>query len=198
VSDEDERKKLLAGQDWKRARARLIAVAFNRTKNRAWAEDLAQEAILRAHDVKRNPWDPVRHPKIEDFLAGIVLRLISNEWTSARAHSELQLYSMEREADTAPSPEEVTARRDLYDQRRALVKVRLAKNEKGLKVLDMMEHGFDTAQEQQEETGWDMKDIRNGRKSLFNCAERVAREMPADGFDDEEAGAPEEDEEVMQ
>ncbi len=44
---------------------------------RVGAQDLAQEAILRAYDAKHNPWDPSKQP-LEEFLKGIIKRLTAD------------------------------------------------------------------------------------------------------------------------
>jgi DNA-directed RNA polymerase specialized sigma24 family protein len=85
---------LLRSQDWGRVRAQILAYAMKRARSKAKAQDLAQEAMMRALDARWNPWDPEKHPDIVDFLISIVNRLLANENQKRKVHREI---SMDRE-----------------------------------------------------------------------------------------------------
>jgi DNA-directed RNA polymerase specialized sigma24 family protein len=48
---------LLREQDWAKVSARVLAYALSRTRSRAKASDVAQEAMMRALDARWNPWE---------------------------------------------------------------------------------------------------------------------------------------------
>jgi len=193
----EEKAKLLAGQKWDEIRVTLVMYALKRTKNRAWASDLAQEAILRIHDTKRQPWDPAVYPDLKLFLIGMVRQMLSDEWSSARRHRELQMDLEERDEDDGwrkqskvpedkgPNPEEAVGTRRLLNRRLALLRARLADDPGGLVVHGLMERSIEKPEDQKVESGLSDAELANARKRYFRAAEAVARDLPEGAYDDD-------------
>jgi DNA-directed RNA polymerase specialized sigma24 family protein len=187
----------------------MFRFAMSKTSNKAVAADLVQEALLVIYDTKRSPWDPEKYPDLTRYMLGIVRQLASHQWKGARRHRELLMDMDEHDddpedgspkkhqkgfEDPQPSPEERVATRRLLVRRTAMLRELVVNKPDPAQILDLMERGIDTPEDQEEASGMKMPAIRNARKVLFRHAEAVARDLPEGAYYDDDAVAEEEDE----
>jgi DNA-directed RNA polymerase specialized sigma24 family protein len=181
--------------DWAPILAKLHAYGMARTKSKAQAQDLAQEAVRRLFDVDDITWNPSLEPDPTRFLISIMTRQISNEKTSGRRHHELSaqnkkqesaiLLASERVADGAPSPERAAVARDLAARAMSALEKRIAADASALRVLGLATDGIDTPAEQAEAMGVSKAEILRVRERLYHHAALVARELAGDHTTDD-------------
>ncbi len=181
----------LRAVNWPKVQKQVLAFACTRTKSKAQAEDLVQEAIRRAFDPEETAWNPLALPDVTTFLMSLVRRNASNERSSARYHHEVTVRSdaeeirvtqeAERVATMAPTPEASLADHELCARRLAAMRARAAADPLVLTLIDAMEADIETPAEQVESLGIPLEDVRRGRRRMFDHADAVARELPSDG-----------------
>ncbi len=87
----------------------------------------------------------------------------------------------ERVAAPAQSPEAAVATHDLFERRLAALRARAAADPLVLQLVDAMAQDIETPAEQVEALGLPLEDVRRARRRLFDHADAVALELPADG-----------------
>jgi DNA-directed RNA polymerase specialized sigma24 family protein len=187
---------------WASVYPRVLAFAIARTKSKARAEDLTQDAIRAVYDHELRAWNPVAAPDILPVLLGIVRRNLSNERASGRVHHEITVMSKSHDvrvtravsqiASSIPTPESALATHDLLARRIAALRARAAADPLVLSLLSLTEDGVDTAADQAASLSAPIEDIRRARRRLFDHVAAVARALP------DEDDAPDSDDEVAQ
>ena len=182
--------------NWSAVYPRVLAFALSRTKSKARAEDLTQDAIRRVYDHEEAPWNPLVAPDVVPILFGLVRRALSDERGSGRVHHEITVLSKAHDvrvtravsqvASSAPSPEAALATRDLLSRRLARARERAAADSVVLSLLDSIEIGVDTAAQQVTTLGLPIEEIRRARRRLFDLVAAVARELPDEGDDSDD------------
>lgn len=171
----------IAGADWSRLYARLVAYAFARCRSRALAEDLAQGAIRCVLDPAYAEWDPHTQPSLARFLGSVVNGLLRNDRVRARSKRDLVLddESSARLVDARGFSENVAADRERCERGIALVRARLqAKDDAvALAVLDAVIDGAETPAALAAELGRPIDEIVFARRRLHRAAADVARAM---------------------
>jgi hypothetical protein len=195
--------------DWRVLGKQVTRYAVYRCKGREMARDLAAEAIRRVLDPATTLWDPATTPNPARLLMSVVNGLLRNEVTSARARRTVGMTVRARSGDEAndevvrervlvdprPLPDEALADADLYARRLALLRERLAHQERALRVLDWMLGGHETPAALGAVSGWSPETVVAARRMVQRHAAEVARDLPDDvpeaapadaGADDEE------------
>jgi DNA-directed RNA polymerase specialized sigma24 family protein len=180
---------------WPPILAKLNTYGMARTRSKAAAEDLLQEAMRRLFDVEQNTRNPIVEPDPTRFLMSIMTRQISNEKTSGRLHHEPSarnknhetaiLRASERVADGSPMPERAIVARDLAERSLPALREHMADDAKGLRLLDFVTEGIETPAEQAEAMGEPMTALLTIRKRLIRAAALVARDLSGDPTTDD-------------
>jgi hypothetical protein len=188
--------------NWSVVYPRVFAFALSRTKSKARAEDLTQDAIRRVYDHEQAPWNPVTAPDVVPILFGLVRRALSDERGSGRVHHEITVMSKSHDvrvtravsqiASAIPTPESALATHDLLARRMAALRARAAADPLVLSLLSLTEDGVDTAADQAASLSAPIEDIRRARRRLFDHVAAVACALP------DEDDAPDSDDEVAQ
>jgi hypothetical protein len=173
------RERLLATQDWATLRVKLKAYAWKATAKRSWehAEDLAQDAIALAFKPSTPEWDPAVEPSFFRYLTGLLRGLLSNERRLKRTTHEIATgeKTLHAVVDRASSPEEIVIRRQRVQQLLEALHARAEEDPLRGDVAYCFARGVDGAEEQAEEMGQLVEDVRRARRRLYDLAEAIER-----------------------
>jgi DNA-directed RNA polymerase specialized sigma24 family protein len=177
--------KRLAAEDWGEISAKLTNYAHKRMRRRSMerAEEIAQEAIVRLYDGEYQQWDPAKEPSLFLFLTSIVNSFVWADGIKAASQNEKRVTStkmerrVEREASSAPNPEEEIIARDLQQRAWAAVRAGVANDRVANKLADLVEDGVDAPAMQAEALSVDIVEVRNARRRLVDRIESVTREL---------------------
>jgi hypothetical protein len=165
---------------------RLLGYAFNRTRDGARAEDVAQEAIKRMLEGKGfTRWDPSGKALLP-HLFDIVDSIVGNENTRASRRREVasdpERDENKRDSDANIEARAVRAEEDDLTQRLAdRVMARVEKDPVIPGMLAAEQEGIDGAAEQAERLGCTVKDIRRARERLAHHRGAVLDEARKNG-----------------
>jgi hypothetical protein len=172
---------LLASQDWASLSKRLTEFAYRKIHRTSWpeAEDIAQTAIRRAFDAKRQRWNPKAQPNVFWFLGNVVQGEIANRRRKRKSGRVEALYEQEDLEELAPeaidATDEVLARR----QRAALIVRELERrvqNDRACRaVLAAYQAEVDDPQEQARGADLTMQAVYNARAKLRALAMQIAQ-----------------------
>ncbi len=191
--------KLFATQDLSKVRAQVLVFAVRVARSRHAAEDLVQEAFVRALDPEADPW----RPEVEPLLAKHLMRIVDNIQRGKRAHRAVErdprhaAVVEERMKPPSATPED-TALVSEEDARAArtleAVKLELRDDPLALQIVELSESGEDRPLDQAEATGRPVEDIRNARKrvqraigAVLQMEQVILPEPPRPGSEREEA-----------
>jgi hypothetical protein len=197
-------KSRIASAPWARISLQLTRYAFVCIKNRSWhdAEEYSQDAITDLIDPKTRTWDPATEPDLFKHLAKLVRGKVTAERMRRhrrRNHSyfeyeepdavekaEAEDNLMTARAMAPPAYASFAPRQDaLLDvretQEKELTRVRehFAKDQKVLKVLEMVENRIDGMQAQADHSGMTFDEVRSARRRLERFVEKMHQEPKA-------------------
>jgi DNA-directed RNA polymerase specialized sigma24 family protein len=168
-----------------RLRKGLVALAYRLTGNATDARDLAQEAMVRAIDPLKSPWDPTKQTLFL-HVGSIMNTLVANKRRAEKRHPTAHRVNVHdpdgfQRADPQPSPlhplpeEEEDARFEYWLE---LLRERLAGDKMALAKLDLVRQGIDDAEEQATRLRCSVKDIYRTNERIAYHAERVMKQAP--------------------
>jgi hypothetical protein len=165
----------------KRLRKRVLAYAYKLTHHVADAKDLAQQAMARASDPERSPWDPDKQPSLLDHIGSLMNSDVANKRRGDKRHPTTP-YEDEVSSRLAPSAldrmigdEEV----DRYRRWMAMLRTRLAGDDVALGKIDLMYQGTDGAAEQADILKCTIDDIYLANRRIAYQVELVKKEAAA-------------------
>ncbi len=163
-------------------RKRIVAYAYKVTRNLAEAKDLAQEAMMRAIDPDRSPWDPAKQPDLFLHIGSIINTII---WDRRRAEERHPVDAVDTNDVLHPDPQpralelmqrgEENAR---YEYWLELLVDRLASDTVALDVLRLTDDGIDGAAAQAADLHRTVEEIYAANRRIAYHIERVKKEAP--------------------
>jgi hypothetical protein len=160
---------------WQRAFAALVRIATVwRRLGAADPQDLAQQALLQVFQASAGP--PTDANKLVKEAAPIMKGLYLNKWR-ANKRRERQNWMADAARYTVPeraTPEGLAAEKDYKERCLARLKRDLRDDPLGLAIVQATLDGNETAAEQVEALGKDLRTIRNARKRVFRAADAIA------------------------
>jgi DNA-directed RNA polymerase specialized sigma24 family protein len=183
----------LGAVDWSTFRKTLVAFAYSLCRNRAMADDLAQEAVRRLL-AAATEWDAGAEPDPLRFAMGAVKSILWGERTSDYARKSVPLDPSAKneppdESLHPPDPRALTEDRfadlDLFSRRLAFARNHLAAkaDAEALEMLELAIAGVDAPADILARTGRPLealKDVLAARKRLQRAAEAAAQAIPDD------------------
>ncbi len=168
-------------------RKRIVALAYKVTGSRTEMRDLAQEAMARAIDPARSPWDPAKQPDLFLHIGSIVNTIIFNRRRAAGRHPE---DAIEPEDDKHPGPvlpdrrpsvlqgmvrEEDNARYEFWLE---ILTERLASDAPALDVHRLVCEGLEKPSQQAAKLKRPIEEIYAANRRLAYHIERVKEQYP--------------------
>jgi hypothetical protein len=160
---------------WQRAFAALVRIATVwRRIGAADPQDLAQQALLQVFEASAAP--PTDANKLVREAAPIMKGLYLNLWR-ANKRRERQDWMADAARYTVPeraTPEGLAAEKNYKERCLERLKRDLKDDALGLAIVQATLEGHETAAEQVEALGKDVREIRNARKRVFRAADAIA------------------------
>jgi Sigma-70 region 2 len=164
-----------------RLRKKILSYAYKLTHNVADAKDLAQDAMTRACDPERSPWDPDKQPSLFLHVGSLINSDVAHKRRADERHPAVP-YDDEARARLEPTAldrligaEEVA----LYRRWMARLRVGLAGDDLALGKIDLMYREIDDADEQAEILKCTVNDIYLANRRIAYQVELVKKEAPA-------------------
>ncbi len=168
-----------------RLRKGIVALAYRLTGNASDARDLAQEAMVRAIDPLKSPWDPAKQTLFL-HVGSIMNSLLANKRRAEKrrptAH-RVNVHDPKRFQHADPQPlalqplleQEEDARLEYWLE---LLRERLAGDKMALAKLDLVRQGIDDADEQATRLRCRVQDIYRTNERIAYHADRVKKQAP--------------------
>ncbi len=163
-----------------RLRKQIILRAYAVTGNMADANDLAQQAMMRAIDPEGSPWDPAREPSLLVHLGSLINSRLANLRRGAGRHP-VDPFDEAAVPTDQPGPEASILARDARAEFEAwLVELQRRLDGDGIALakLDLALEGVDRAEDQAARLGCSLEDIRSAARRIAYHARIVKSSRP--------------------
>ena len=168
-----------------RLRKGIVALAYRLTGNPIDARDLAQEAMVRAIDPLKSPWDPLKQTLFL-HVGSIMNTLVANRRRAGKRHPtdhHVKVHDPDafQPADPQPSALEplLDAEEDVrFEYWLELLRERLAGDTLALDKIDLVGQGVEDAGEQAKRLRCRVEDIYRANERIAYHADRVKKHAP--------------------
>ncbi len=169
-------------RDDEHLRKRIVAYAWKVTGNRADMRDLAQEAMARAIDPARSPWDPAKQPDLFLYLGSIINGIVRNR---RRAEERHPVDLVDPKDVSRPDPRPSVLQRMIQEEENALYEFwlemlidRLAGDTVALDVLRLLQDGLDGAAQHAAKLQRQVEEIYAANRRIAYHADHVKKDYP--------------------
>ncbi len=164
-----------------RLRKKILGHAYKLTRNLADAQDLAQDAIAKACDPERSPWDRDKQPSLFLHIGSIINSDLANKRRAEERHPA-EPYDDESRARLEPTAlDRLIGAEDVATYRRwmARLRVALAGDDLALGKIDLLYQEIEDAAEQAAILKCTVDDIYLANRRIAYQVELVKKEAAA-------------------